>query len=113
MITNLVILSVSLLTNQQQAIVGESQGKALIASQETVVQRTITLEDVVLSSRVSTNAVGFAFPQSKAPPTMPPAIPSQTNAPNLQASNTNSPAFKRRLEREQRMKPSTNTPPAK
>jgi len=124
MITNLVILSVSLVTNSQQAIVGESNGKALLASQETVIQRTITLEDVVLRSAVTTNFVGFAFPPRPAatPPSNLPTdalnnprrngygVASNTNVPPA-AINTNSPAFKRRLEREQRMKPSTNAPP--
>ena len=107
MITNLVILATSLITNSQQAIVGEANGKALLASQETVIQRTITLEDVVLRNAVTTNFVGFAFPPRPAtPPTNPVAT---TNKPPT--INTNSPAFKRKLEREQRMKPNTNAPP--
>ena len=107
MITNIVILATSLITNNQQAIVGESNGKALIASQETVVQRTITLEDVVLRSAVTTNFVGFAF--QPRPASAPTNVVATTNKPP--AINTNSPAFKRRLEREQRMKPNTNAPP--
>jgi hypothetical protein len=129
MITNLVTLSITLLTNSQQAIVGEANGKALVASQETVIQRTITLEDVVLRSALTTNFVGFAFPPR---PTTPPErilsraseeavlrgppmereVPlnlGNTNTPRT--INTNSPAFKRRLEREQRLRPSTNAPP--
>jgi hypothetical protein len=107
MITNIVILATSLITNSQQAIVGEANGKALIASQETVIQRTITLEDVVLRSAVTTNFVGFAFPPR---PTITPnnAVATTNKPPPI---NTNSPAFKRRLEREQRMKPSTNALP--
>jgi len=107
MITNIVILATSLITNSQQAIVGESNGKAVIASQETVIQRTITLEDVVLRSAVTSNFVGFAFPPR--PALSPTNAVATTNKPP--AINTNSPAFKRRLEREQRMKPSTNAPP--
>jgi len=109
MITNLVILSVSLVTNSQQAIVGESNGKALLASQETVIQRTITLEDIVLKSAVTTNFVGFAFPPR---PATPPTNVATTNKPPT--LNTNSPAYRYRLEHEQRtkrMKPSTNAPP--
>lgn len=107
MITNIVVLSVVLVTNLQQAIVGESQGKALIASQETVVQRTISLEDIVLRSTVTTNAVGFAF--AKPPPTV--TVESPTNVVTLSTNDVRAPAFKRRLEREQRMRPSTNAPP--
>ena len=107
MITNLVILSVSLVTNSQQAIVGESNGRALLASQETVIQRTITLEDVMLKSAITTNLVGFALPPR--PATTPTNVVANTNKPPT--LNTNSPAFKRRLEREQRMKPNTNAPP--
>ena len=107
MITNLVILSVSLVTNSQQAIVGESNGRAMLASQETVIQRTITLEDVMLRSAITTNLVGFALPPR--PAATPTNVVANTNKPPT--LNTNSPAFKRRLEREQRMKPSTNAPP--
>jgi len=106
MITNLVILSVSLVTNSQQAIVGESNGRAMLASQETVIQRTITLEDVMLKSAITTNLVGFALPPR--PAATPTNVMATTNKPP--SGNTNSPAFKRRLEREQRMK-STNAPP--
>ena len=107
MITNLVILSVSLVTNSQQAIVGESNGRAMLASQETVIQRTITLEDVMLKSAITTNLVGFALPPR--PAATPTNVVANTNKPPT--LNTNSPAFKRRIEREQRMKPSTNAPP--
>jgi len=107
MITNLVILATTLITNSQQAIVGEANGKALLASQETIIQRTITLEDVVLRSTMTTNFVGFAFPAR--PATAPTNVVATTNKPPT--VNTNSPAFKRRLEREQRMKPNTNAPP--
>jgi len=107
MITNLVILSVSLVTNSQQAIVGESNGRAMLASQETVIQRTITLEDVMLRSAITTNLVGFALPPR--PAATPTNVVANTNKPPT--LNTNSPAFKRRIEREQRMKPSTNAPP--
>jgi len=108
MITNIVILATSLITNSQQAIVGESNGRAMLASQETVIQRTITLEDIVLRSAVTTNLVGFAFPPRPATP-LPTNVVASTNRPT--SGNTNTPAFKRRLEREQRMKPSTNAPP--
>lgn len=109
MITNLVILSSVLLTNSQQAIIGEAGGKALVASQETIVQRTITLEDIVLSSRVSTNAIGFAFqrpPESSTVQALPspPSHLAPTNLPSehlktdaIQVLNTNSPAYKRRM----------------
>jgi hypothetical protein len=111
MITNLVTLSITLLTNSQQAIVGEANGKALVAVQDTVIRRTITLEDVVLTSTVTTNAIGFAFPQrpavlsTNAPVTVAPPSTIPTNI------MTNSSAHKRRLEREQRMRSLTNAPP--
>jgi hypothetical protein len=111
--TNVIILSLTLVTNLQQAIVGESQGKALVASQETVIRRTITLEDVVLTSTVTTNAIGFAFPKpAPAAPFHPPGP--LTNKPAINTDSpiyTNSPAYKRRLEREQRLRPATNAPP--
>jgi len=98
--TNIFILSLSLMTNSQQAVIGQTNGKALIAAQETVVRRTVTVEDVLVSSRTTTNAVAIAF--------APPVANISTNPPR--PINTNSPAFKRRLEREQRMK-ATNAPP--
>ncbi len=117
MLTNLVVLSIALVTNSQQAIIGEANGKALVASQETIVQRTITLEDVVLRSTVSTNVIGFAFPRVQ-PPTTQTLVPTNlTMSPELSKTvrdlqrDTNSPAYKHRLEREQRMKPQTNAPP--
>jgi hypothetical protein len=132
--TNIVLLSLTLVTNQQQAIVGQSGGKALLASQETVAQQielgylkrdskpvSIGTFSKVISTRLVTNAVPIAMP---APPTsipvppvapspMPPAIPSRTDAPRVSSAvNTNAPGYKRRLEREARMR-GTNTPTAK
>jgi len=102
-------------TNSQQAIVGESNGKALVATQEIVAQRVelgymhrgkpISIGDfsrVIGTPRLTTNAVPFAFtPRPPAPATNATvAVRPSTNAPAT--VNTNSPAYQRRLEREQR-----------
>jgi hypothetical protein len=122
--TNLIILSIVLTTNSQQAIVGESNGKALVATQEIVAQRVelgymqrgkpISIGDfsrVIGTPRLITNAVPFAFtPRPPAPATNATvAVRPSTNAPAT--INTNSPGYQRRLEREQRMRPATNAPP--
>jgi len=122
--TNLIILSIVLTTNSQQAIVGESNGKALVATQEIIAQRVelgymhrgkpISIGDfsrVIGTPRLTTNAVPFAFTPRPAVPTNASPIRPQvaTNAPPQ--PNTNSPAYQRRLEREQRMRPTTNAPP--
>jgi len=126
-LTNVIILSSSLISTNQQAIVGESNGRALIATQEMMIQQVElgymkggkpisigSFSRIVGSPRLTTNAVPFAFtprPSSIVNPTnAAPALPQvATNAPTR--PNTNSPAFQRRLEREQRMRPSTNAPP--
>jgi hypothetical protein len=122
--TNLIILSISLVTNQQQAVVGESNGKALIASQETIVQRVdlgymkgarpISIGEfsrIIGQPRLTTNAIAFAFPPKpvateiqNAPTNKPLASPQ----PPARTENTNSPAFKRKQEL---LKQTTNAPP--
>lgn len=115
--TNIILMSLVLVTNQQQAVVGGANGKALIATQEIVAQKlelgfmshgkpvSIGEFSKVLSTRLTTNAVTIAMP---APPTSM-LIPAVTNAPPVLV-DTNSIGYRRRMEREQRFK--TNTPPA-
>jgi len=123
--TNLIILSISLVTNQQQAVVGESNGKALIASQETVVQkvdlgyvkggRPISIGEfsrIIGTPRLTTNAVAFAFAPR---PTTAPEVAPTNNHPVARpqpavrpAENTNSPSFRRKQEL---LKQTTNAPP--
>jgi hypothetical protein len=118
--TNIILLSLTLATNHQQAVVGQANGKALLADQETVAQtiqlgyvshgKPISIGDFsrVLSTRLTTNAVLIAMP---APPTSMPIPPVTNAAPTI--SNTNSPGYKRRLEREQHTRSTTNAPPMK
>jgi len=122
--TNLIILSISLVTNSQQAVVGESNGKALIASQETVVQkvdlgyvkggRPISIGEfsrIIGTPRLTTNAVAFAFtPRPAATPEVAPTNnPIARQQPPVRSSeNTNSPSFKRKQEL---LKQTTNAPP--
>lgn len=112
--TNLIILSISLATNQQQAIVGEANGKALIASQETVVQkvdlgyikggRPISIGEfsrIIGTPRLTTNAVAFAFaprPAATTPEVAPTNNPVARPQPTPRTENTNSPAFRRKQE---------------
>jgi len=125
MITNVIVLATSIISTNQQAIVGESNGRALIATQEMMIQQVElgymkrgkpvsigSFSRIVGSPRLTTNAVPFAFtPRPGTPETVPtnnPAIrPSpQPVAPLLQ--NTNSPAFRHRQEF---LKRQTNAPP--
>jgi hypothetical protein len=121
--TNLIILSISLVTNQQQAVVGESNGKALIASQETVVQkvdlgylkggRPISIGEfsrIIGTPRLTTNAVAFAFaPRSATTPEVAPTNkPAAHPQPITHPENTNSPFFKRK---QAFLKQTTNAPP--
>jgi hypothetical protein len=100
--TNTFILCVSLLTNSQQAVVGQTNGRALVVYQDTVVQRTVTVEDVLLSERTVTNAVPIAI-AAPATNSQPQSLQERYPTQSLDA-RTNSPAFKRRMEREARMK---------
>jgi len=121
--TNLIIFSISLVTNSQQAVVGESNGKALIASQETVVQkvdlgyvkggRPISIGEfsrIIGTPRLTTNAVAFAFaPRSATTPEVAPTNkPAAHPQPITRPENTNSPFFKRKQEF---LKQTTNAPP--
>jgi hypothetical protein len=138
--TNIILLSLTLVTNQQQAIVGQSAGKAHLATQEVISQRaelgyvvdgkTIPLGALlsVVGTSISTNLIpivmqpGFGVPPSggrageaatgvKVPSAPSPSaiLPAKAGTPNL---NTNSPGFKRRMEREARMR-GTNAPASK
>jgi hypothetical protein len=66
---------------------------------------------VIGTPRLITNAVPFAFtPRPPAPAANATvAVRPSTNSPAIR--DTNSPAYRHRLEREQRMRPTTNAPP--
>ncbi len=132
--TNIVLLSLVLVTNSQHAIVGQANGKALLATQETVSQKIslgyldhgkpVLIGDFlkVLSTLLTTNAVPIAMPAPPSSLPMPPttnaplvAVPNRgTNAYEVAypGMNTNSPAYRHWLERKQRMR-GTNGIPAK
>jgi len=105
--TNTFVLCVSLLTNSQQAVIGQTNGRALVVSQDTVVQRTVTVEDILLSSRAVTNLVPIAI---AAPAPLVQVPNTGTNQYDVVHSGTptNSPAY-RRWQREQRIH-GTNAP---
>lgn len=112
MLTNLVLLATSLLTNSQSAITGHTNGAAIVTHVEAI-QRTEITGWAKGKKIISKQTNSYILPQRRwqelladvsSAPAMPQSAVQRTNPPQVKAPpigpDTNSPAFKRRLERE-------------